>query len=373
VPLYQLPSVSVNAGGSQNVLLKDLPIARRGRIPHVRRFIFDIKETPTFTTAPTVVGDNNTFTSCDFWDGRMLRFIGGFNAMRGHERYVTGRVRLPDADTATASGTQRTFRRVLHLGPPENAGGLADFMIPTSLLQTGELRVVQGQLTDQSADTTARTGTVRVYADLELTDQLTIPPAYQIQKVSANSADVPLPGRALYVGVYAFASTSFVAWTAGQIGNVRLDLGAGDVVENIPAQALSAAYMDDWQAGTYESFVGDPATTDTDHKKINRASSTALTAGDQDLQAILWPRLRQKLSKHEVAETAARLSWDGSQASALIYVLRILPQTPNVVSAMAAAALTAIGRQQRDIKVKTLSKKPYAGPLIEFMPWTVKV
>jgi hypothetical protein len=110
---YQLPSVTYAASGSDTVQLKDLPKQLRGRIPHVKRFIFEVDFTPTHTTAQTTVGNNNLVTACDFWDGRVNRFVGGFNHLRVKEKLSAGKIRIADADTDTASGTARYFRRVL--------------------------------------------------------------------------------------------------------------------------------------------------------------------------------------------------------------------------------------------------------------------
>lgn len=375
--LYQLPSQSFSAGGRVNVSLRDLPVSLRGRIPHARSIIFEVDFAPTYTTAPTTVGNNKVVSSVDIWDGRVSRFIGGFNQLRGHERINTGETRLPDADTDLASTNARYLRRVFHFGPPQMAGWDAhDFVMPTGALQAGELRIQFGALTDVSADTTAITGTVRIFVDLEPLDEVRVPPSYVVQPYSLSTKDNTLPGRALIVSIYGFDSTSYGAFTAGDVGNVSLDLGAGPVISAVLASVLTAKYQDDFGRGEVGVFGGDPRSANDDNAKmVNHASPTALAASTADLQPIMWAKPRQKLSKLELAETALRLSWDGTQSTMELQIAKILPQTATVIGNILGPALKAIGREgfAKPPYVKTLSKKLYTGPRSEFMPWTTKV
>jgi hypothetical protein len=371
--LHQLPSVPFAAGGAVNISLKDLPVAVRGRIPHLKAVIFEAEFAPTFTTAPTTVGHNNIVTTMDFWDGRVSRFVGGFNVVRFHERFNTGKNRIADADTDAASTGTRYIRRVLHMGPPQ-AAGENDFVIPTGALQAGEIRLQFGALTDMSADTTAMTGTIRPYAVLEVLDEVRIPPAYQTQRINLNASDSVQPGRALLVNMALLDSGSFGAIAAGDFGSFRVDTGLGEVVSGIPGEVLTAQYHDDFEAGDFGGFSGEPRGTNDDNvKAVNRASPTAIGPAASDLQPILWMKPGTKLSKLPVAETNVRLQWDGSQQSGVLMLSRILPQPPSVLAAIGGAALKAINRTQKDFRPKTLSKKPYGGPLVEFMPYVVKV
>jgi hypothetical protein len=372
--LYQLPSVTFTAGGNATVNLKDLPVARRGRIPHVKRFIIEADLTPTYTTAPTTVGNNAMVSRCDFWDGKINRLTGGFNLIRAHERMHTGMVRIPDPDTNIASTSTRFLRRVLHVGPPQGIVGINDFMIATGALQSAELRLVFGALTDISADTTVATGTIRVFADLEIADEVRVPPAYKVETVSMGQADQQIQGRSLLVAAWLHKNTSFGAFSSGDIGNVTLDLGLGPVIQAIRATALTAQYQDDFGAGELGTFVGDfRGATDSNGRAINHASTTAITTQPQDLQPLYWLKPRGKLSKQEVAETAMRLSWDGSATSAVLAIARILPQSPTVAASYAQNAFTAIGRRMGPVRIKTASKRDYQGPRADFMPWSVKV
>jgi hypothetical protein len=204
-------------------------------------------------------------------------------------------------------------------------------------------------------------------------DELRIPPAIQFVNYTAGTADLTLPGRALYSELCMLNSASFDAITAGDFGTIRLDLGAGDVVPSIAASALSHAYKDDFATGTIDGFNGDPLTTDTNGEIANRATATALATEPNNVQAVMWPKSMQKISKLELAETSARLQWSGTQATAVILLQRILPQPPSVLGALAADALDAIKRTKKSVFPKTESKKPYTGPYTEFMPYCVKV
>lgn len=372
--LYQLPSVTFAAGGNATTQLKDLPAFLRGRIPHVRRFIYEVDYTPTTTALPTTVGNNNLVNRCDFWDGRINRFIGGFNHLRMRERLSNGQVRVPDADTDIASGTARYFRRVLHVGPPNFINANSDFLIACAALAAGEIRWGFGALTDLAADCTAATGTVRPFADLTLLDEVRIPPACQFQFYSASGADVPLPGRALYVNVALLNSASFDAIAAGDFDTFRFDLGQGDIVPSIMAESLNAAYNDDYAVGDLEPIQGEPrGASDDNTKQVNHATPTAIVAQTADLQVVTWTPPRAKLTKLELAETSARLQWTGSQGTGVVLVDRILSQPASVIGSLAAQVCGALGKSPKSIAVKSFSKKPYDGPYVEFMPYVVKV
>lgn len=376
--LFQMPSVTWSASSSDTSPTKDLPKAVRGRIPHVVRFVFETDFTPTYTTAPTTVGNNSLVTRCDFFDGKINRFEGGFNHLRAHERINNGRNRVADADTDLASTNARYFRRILHCGPPQMAGGLdyggTDFAIPTGVLVNGELRWGFGALTDLSADTTAATGSIKPFADIIVLDEIRIPPAYQFIRISANAADVPIPGESAYVSLSMLNSASFDAVSAGDFSDIQLDLGTGDVVPAAPAEMLQAAYHDDFRTGALEGFTGEIRGAGDDNvKMVNRGTPTALVAASADLQAVLWAKPGKKISKLDISETGARLRWNGSQTSAVILVGRILAQTPTVLGDLATSALASIKRENKGQKVKTLSKQTYRGPAGKYMPYTVKV
>ena len=370
---YLLPSVSYSAGGNATSQLKDLPKQVRGRIPHVRKFLFDVTYTPTTTALPTTVGNNNLVSACDFWDGRVLRFVGGFNHLRAKERLHTGKIRIPDANTDTASGTARYFQRVLHVGPPQTVNQ-ADWSIPTGCLDSGEIRWTFGALTDLAADCTAATGTIRPVALCDVRDDIVIPPAYTFTRYTANSSDLPLPGRALYESVALLNSSSFDAITAGDFNSISFDMGQGPVVQGIHSVQLQTAWMDAFAVSEMGSNEGDRRGASGDNARVvNQASPLAIVAPTADMQIVYFTEPGSKITDMDLAETSARLSWDGSQTSGVVLAGRILPQPPSVVGAYASAALAAIKRQQKEIKVLTASKRGYNGPMIEFMPYKIKV
>ena len=372
--LYTLPSVTITAGGTAVVQLNTLPKAVIGRIVHVRRFIFEANFTPTYTTAPTVVGDNNIVKNCDFYDGNIYRFNGGFNHLQFREKLTLGRVRLPEAQTNTASGTARYLRRVMYFGPATSANADSDYLIPAGMLLNGSLNIVFGALTDLSADTTAVTGTLTITADLELIDEIRIPPAVQFLNYSAGSADYQIPGRALYCNLALLNSSSFDAISAGDFGNITVDLGQGPIVPSIPTYALTAAWQDDLEANEVNTIQGEPrGSSDNNARQVDHASTTALKAADNTLQPVIWCKRNQKLTKLFLASTLGRVQWDGSQSTAYILLERILSQAGNQINAAASAALAAIGKAGKSPEVKTLSKDKYAGPYGEFLPWKVAV
>lgn len=368
---YVLPSVTYSAGTRSNTPLRDLPKMYLGRICHVSKFLLGVALTPTYTTAPTVIGNNNLFSAVDFWDGSMYRFQGGLNHIRAKERIQAGGLRIADADADTASGTARYFRRVIHAGPPQFEGAPSDFVIPCGMLSNGELRFTHGALTDVSADTTAITATVRVVAFLALLDEVRIPPAYTFGNQTLNQKDVQIAGRALYESVAMLNSASFDAIGAGDFGSFRLDFGQGDVVPSVDAEDLTASYNDDFARGAF-GVRGEPEGASDDNEKI--VSATSVSAAPADLQPVVWAGPDSRISKLMLAESSARLSWNGSQASGVVLYGRILPQPASVVGANLAKALGALQLvPKRNPDVKTLSKKSYNGPLGEFMPWVAKV
>ncbi len=369
----KLKSLTYAAGGDDTVELSKIPKQLFGRLVHLVAIEYAVAMTPTYSTAPTTVGVNNLLTKCDFFDGKMLRFEGGFNHLRAKERMAYGRVAIPDADTDTASGTGRYFRRFCTLGPDNMAGFPTDNVIPAGMLENGELRIKYGALTDISADTTACTATVRVTAWVTLLDEIRIPPAYQFRFQTAGAADVALQGRAAYESIALLNSGSFDAIGAGDFADITLDLGGGSIIPGIQAEDLQAAFLYFRGIGDVGGFMGEPeAASDDNHKIVNRGTPTALVGGAQDLQMVLFSGPGAKLSKLHVAESVAKLAWSGSQPTAVVLTSRFLAQEESQVAANIAAALGKL-KAKGSMLPKTLSKRPWTGPLIDFAPWAVKV
>jgi hypothetical protein len=371
---YVLPSQAFSAGGRTVQTLRDIPKTMFGRFMHLWSFLFSVVITPTFTTAPTLAGQNNVFTAADFWDGSFMRFQGGFNHMRAKELLHTGRIRNPDADLDPASTNSRYYKRALHVGPPQYAGSPSDFVIPAGLLENGELRFSHGALTDISADTTAATGTVRVTARCVLLDELRIPPAYQWGYQALNAQDVNISGEAAYDVLALLNSASFDAITAGDFGDIRVDVGGGDMVPTVKSYDLTACFVDDFAAGEIGAVNGEPEAANDDNPKIvNRSTPTAVKAAPVDLQPVVWSPPETRISKLTKAGSVVRLRWGGGQTSAVLLYGRILPQVPTVIASLVAKATARLGVTAKDFKVKTLSKQDYDGPMGDYMPWKISL
>lgn len=373
---YVLPSQTYTAGNRTTQTLRDLPKQYLGKLCHLMKFCFSVILTPTFSTAPSIVGNNNIMAACDWYDGSILRFQGGFNHLRAKERLQTGHIRVPDANTAATTGQSRYFRRTLHAGPPQFLGSPVDFVLPTGCLENGELRFTHGALTDISADTTAATGTIRIVAWLLLSDEIKIPPAYTFTNQTVNAADFNLTGRALYESVALLNSTSFDAFTSANIAQLRLDLGQGDIVPSVQAADLTHAFLDDFAAGEIGVPQGDTeAALDNSAARINRGASpaTALTSSDKDLQVVLWSGPDSRITKLQLAESVARLRWSGAQTSAVAVLGRILSQPSNVIAAMAGKAVGRLNLTPKNMRIKTLKGGQWKSDKGEFMPWKLSV
>lgn len=372
---YLLPSQAFAAGGSSVQTLQLLPKQYlNAKLAHLFAFVISATLTPTYTTAPTTVGNNNSVLRFDFYDGSFYRFQGGFNDLRMMERMNSGGTRFPDADTDTASATARYFSRVLHVGPPQMKGAPTDFAIPNGLLSNGEIRIGWGNLTDISADTTAATGSLRIVAKMALYNELRIPPAFQFQRQPITAKDTQIAGRALYLDLFMLNSDSYDAISAGDFGNFTLDFGFGQVVPSINAKDLTNCYLDDFNRGDLSGIMGEPAgASDDNGKSVNHASPLAIVATPADLQPVLWVPPDGRLTKCFMAESQARLKWDGTQSTGTALYERILAQESQVVGAAAGKALAGTGLSVKEVKVRTLSKRDYGGPHLLYMPYKVKV
>lgn len=371
---WNLPSKTIAAGQSDTIEGKLLPKMLFGMVMHLSKISATAEFAPTYTTAPTTVGNNNVYTRFDFFDGNINRFTGGWNHLRMFERLISGRNRTADADTDLASASTRVVRRTLHMGPPNYAGAPVDFAIPCGMLETAELRTQVGALTDISADTTVLTGTTRYVAGLVGLGKVRIPPVYERKYASLTGSDGQLQGRSAYDVVALLNSGSFDAISAGDFDSISLDLGQGYVVPAINARDLTSQYMDDKDVGDFNSIMGQPQGAGDDNAKmVNRASPTAIAAQTADLQPVLWTQRDQMLTKLNVAETSARIFWGGSQSTGIVLTGRFLPQSQAMVGAAIAKAFSKLPFKPSKTRPSTLSKKPYMGPFVEFMPWDVDV
>lgn len=379
--MYQLPSPVYSVGGTWTQPMQQLPKQIFGRIAHLSSILINGTFTPTFTTQPTVYGNQNIITRCDFYDGQTLRFQGGFNVLRQKERLHSGGTRLADTDQNITSAGARFITHIIHLGPPNMSGYPSDYVLPVGMLQSGELRFNYGNLPDLSADTTALTASFRIVCKLVLLDELRIPPIYQFQYQSFNAQDFIVSGRALYTEMAIvppsnpqFSGTQTFA--AGDLNNITLDMGEGNLINTIRAQDLWQSYNDDFGRGDLLGLQGEPAgANDVNGKTVNHSSPTAIAPTAADLQPVLWVPPDGRISKCFAAQSQARLRWDGSKTSGQVLFGRHLSQPPTLVAQNIQRALAGTGQSLKSFAVRTLSKKPYPddGPFREFMPWKVKL
>lgn len=378
---YQLPTQTYAAGTNTTQTLRDLPKTYLSKIAHLAKIGYSVSYSPTWTSAgPDVVGNNNVFTAADFYDGTFYRFQGGFNHLRARQRMQLGHIRQADASTAASSTSSRQYRTFMHVGPPQFNNYDSDYLIPTGMLENGELRFTHGTLTNLAGGgggtVSAASGTVRVTAFLQLLDEVRIPPAYQYVNFSTASADLQLPGRALYESIALVTGLTFAAFTNGQIGNVYVDLGNGPIIPNIKCNDLQASFADDFEAGELGVPTGDPESArDNINSIVDRTASppTALAAPANDLQPVMWARKWAKISKMHLAETSARVKWDGSLSSVVLLIGRQLPQPQTVVATNIGKALGRLNVSAKSVKIKTQSKEQYNGLYAEFMPMKVAV
>lgn len=372
---YTLPTTTYAASSQSTQTLRDLPKQYFGRLCHLSKLHFGITFTPTFAanTVP-IASAHNIFSSVDFWDGSFMRFQGSLNYLRDKERLQTGRLRVPDR-LENATTVASYWGRTMHAGPPQFRGSPSDWVIPTGSLENGELRFSHNAVATIDADATAATATIRIVASLVLLDEIRIPPAYQFVNQSATGGDVNLAGRALYETVALLDSSANGDFAAAEVGAVRLDLGNGDVVANVQSVDLSRDFQDDFASGSVGTFMGDAVSVANDNanRQVNLAAATALAIGAFDCQPILWSPPETQISKLHIAESVCRLRWDGTQTTGVVLVGRILPQPGTVVGSQIAKSIGRLNMRQKDLKIATLSKKIYAGPYGEFMPWKVKV
>lgn len=373
---FLLRAPTFAAGGNDTVTLEALPETSLGRIAHLAGIQFDMTVTPTFTTAPTVVGINNIVRRLEFNDGGQPRFQGGFNPMRFFEILENGKLRVPDPDTNSGSTNTFNFRRYLPMGPWGFLGGVSDFMLPCAALKTGRLEFNWGALTDFSADTTVLTVAMRITAWLAFLDkEIRIPPFYDRNTYSISNADASLQGRALYVCGGLANSANWDAIAAGDFAGIQVSTGAGEL-PLVTCSELTGAFHTHMDSGQFNQFNGEPrAATDDNSKVVNGGTPTALVGAGNEVQPWAWSPKGSRISKLALmAESALRVRWpQGTQLTGVILGGRLLAQPPGAQATLGARALQKLGMRDVSAKVKTISKADYKGPRAEFMPMGVKV
>lgn len=377
--LYTLPTQTYAAGGRGTQTLRDIPKTMFGKFCHLIGFLISNTLTPTWATAgPDTVGMNNLMTSCDFWDGSFLRFQGGLNHVRFKEQLGSGRHLLPDTEIDTASTSARYWKKFLSVGPLQFAGSPSDFALPVGCLENGELRISYGSLTDLAGNAggtvSAATGSSRIVAVLALLDEIRIPPAYTFRTQAMTGKDANLPGRAMYESIGLLNSDSFDALTAGDVGDVTIDMGFGPVVNAIHRQDIMGCFEVFMETGEFSPVYGDQVgATDFGPFRANLTSMTAIATSELLMQPLLFSPRNTRITKMFMAESSCRVRTSGTQSTFTVVYGRLEAQSNNVVAQYAAKALSRLGLQAKKVEPKTLSKKAYSGQLSEFMPWKVSL
>lgn len=371
---FPLPTQTFAAGGRSVVRLRDLPAELFGRIAHLAGIHLTVDLDPTYTTAPTVVGHNALFSRIELFDGQQVRFTGNGNDLRMFERLENGGSRAMEALTNGGSTNNRYWSRYLSLGPPNMAGSPTDFVFPCAALENGELRINWGALTDISADTTAATATVYVTAVLVLLDEIRIPPFYERQTYSLAGADSPIPGRCLALFMGLCNSNAYDAFTAGDIDNVTVGTGLGDVVPSVDASALTHLFNQMWGRGSVDGIAGDPfnATYDVNNRIVNLGTPTALAAQALDQQPVLWMPKEGRITKCvAIVDSSLRVRWSGANgAGTIMHLGRLLEQPPAVIATIAERAARRLGVRGA-LKLKLLDGGS-PGPFVPYLPHVYK-
>jgi hypothetical protein len=371
---YPLPSVTFAAGGRASVPLRTLPPEIMGRVAHVIGYSFECILAPAFTTAPTVIGQNAMVARLELFDGQQVRFSGGFNDLRMFERLECGGELTPESPTTGTTGQTRCWERTLFNGPPLLLGSPTDHAYPCASLENGELRFTFGALTDISADTTAATGTINVTAHLVLLDKIRVPPYYERQVYTLSGSDQQFPSKALYAFVGLCNSSSYDAFTVGDLANITVDTGKGQVVPAVHAAVLWRKYNKDFGRGRVGGLVGDPrATTDVAPRDINYGTPTALQAAVADQQPVIWMPPDGRITKIVAdVETNLRVRWSGANGSGTImHVGRFLEQPSSVRATIALKTLQKFGKGG-DVPTTATLTGGNPGPKEQYLPADVK-
>lgn len=372
---YPLQSVTFAAGQRANVPLRGLPAELLGRIAHVIGYSFECIINPAFTTAPTVVGQNNVVARLELFDGQQVRFSGSFNDLRMFERLESGSELTAESPTTGTTGQTRSWERTLMNGPPRLLGAPTDYAFPCASLENGELRFVFGALTDISADCTAMTGTINVTAHIVLMDKLRIPPYLERIPFIASGKDYQIPGKALYGFIGLCNSTSFDAFTVDDIRTVTIDTGKGQIVPGVDAAILYKKYNKEMDRGRVGGLYGDPrAATDIGPRDINYGTVTALLNQVADQQPLLSMPVDGRITKIICdVESNLRIRWSGANgAGTVIHVTRYMEQPASVQAVIAMKALQRLGRQGSVPTVATLTGGN-PGPKLQYLPSDVKL
>jgi len=346
------------------------------RYAHLLGFMIELKLTPTFTTAPTLVGNHACISDIEFSDGQDVLFKGDGNALRMFERLENGGNRIGDV-LAQTSTNPRFMRKFLMLGPTSLDGNPTDFARPAAEFVNGYLKLTCSALTDISADTTVATLTADVAAIMAPYDELKFPAKYQ-RKVDANTGTgMKITGEAAYAFLAAVKNSTYGSFVSNDFGRVTVRTGRNRVVANVDAEVLAAVYNGQFARGSLDQVQGEPrdATYDVNARQVNQATPTALAAGTPDLQPVLWMPPSSRLSKL-TARVSEQLIVDyaGSLAATAFWLSgRFLPHQPDSVDQRARKVAATLDISGGKPTAKTLSKKGVrASPMAKYWTYSMK-
>lgn len=369
--IQQLADLSFTIGTTQSpqvVQLKELEkkLYQESEIANLIGLGLEVTVTPTFTTAPTVVGHNAALAKVELYDGAdMLADVNG-NDLRMFETLENGRTILGEAITQTSTNP-RFWSRFLAMGPPNLAGSPSDYMVCCAELAEGAyLRITPSVLTDISADTTAASMTVRVFAYLAPSgNELRIAPKYQRLTRANSGSGFNITDEALYAYIGAVKSQStYAAFAANDFGKVIIrTTKRGRYVNNVDAELLARAFNTQWQPGSIDQVIGEQrdATYDVAPRIVNFASATALAAQSAALQPLIWTPRDARLSKLKARvdpnDTMTIEYSGGLGANGGFLFGRFMPHTADSIQRRVRKAAGVLGMSAGQPQMKTLSKR----------------
>ena len=343
----------------------------RQLVNHVTGFVVAIDLDPTFTTAPTIVELSKALANLIFKadSGRVAVNLSGPD-LRAMEAYENGgKLVVPDADLTSGSTNNFYATRYVNFAPLGYAGGDDDFALPVALLGEATLDLTYPAFTDVSADGTAGTVRVRIFAMCVGLNRVNIPPKFDLRSFAAAGNAVELGERSLITHALLCDSAAHAAITAGDFANLSFRDREGDFLSAVPAAVLTSMYWAQNRTGQLGIIQGEPqAATDDNLKIVNGASPTAVVGASAAYQPVLWSAQGARIGQNAI-ETPGRLSWTGTQATGHLLVRRILPRSAEEAKEAAERAFRRCGIPFKGIGIRTLDRRPYVGDAAEYMPW----
>lgn len=367
--VQQLADLSFTIGTTQtpqevDLRLLEKKLYKEAEIANLCGFVLEADLDPTFTAVPAVIGANNSLARIAFYDGSDMLFDGQGNDLRMFESLEQGYSIQGEVINQTSTNN-RYWSRFLPAGPLALAGSPSDYMIPCAeLAQGGKLSITPSVLTDISADTTAATLVVHVYAILAPSgNELRVGPKYQ-RLVRANAgATTNISDEALYAYI-GFVEAAYAAISAADLSKVTVSTTKrGRYVDAVDAEGLRHAFNIDAAPGMLGAIVGEPrdGSLDVAPRIVNVASPTAIAAQAHALQPIVWSPRGCRLSKLRVRndqDDTLSITYSGAQAAAGSYLLgRFLPHTQHGVQNRVKKAANVLGMSSGQPSMKTLNKR----------------